>query len=220
VQDNGCRTEVFERDLGPHISRTDRSQPMVYRADRLAGGVYGSARYDIANVALPHMAGGLSASVDDATWVLTSYLVANAIVLSISGWLSTTFGRKRFYLACVVIFTLSSLLCGMAATLGMLILLRIVQGAGAGGLQPVSQAILADTFPAERLGMAFAVYRMAVVVAPAIGPTLGGWITDNYSWRWIFFINIPVGVLSLILTSWLVKDPVYCARGWSGRAST
>jgi DHA2 family multidrug resistance protein len=141
-------------------------------------------------------------------------------VLSISGWLSTTFGRKRFYLACVVIFTLSSLLCGMAATLGMLILLRIVQGAGAGGLQPVSQAILADTFPAERLGMAFAVYRMAVVVAPAIGPTLGGWITDNYSWRWIFFINIPVGVLSLILTSWLVKDPVYCARGWSGRAST
>jgi DHA2 family multidrug resistance protein len=163
----------------------------------------------IANVALPHMAGGLSTSVDDATWVLTSYLVANAVVLPISGWFSNIFGRKRFYVACIAIFTVSSLLCGMASSIAMLILFRVIQGAVGGGLQPVSQSILADTFPRERLGMAFAVYGMAVVVAPAIGPTLGGWITDNYEWRWIFFINIPVGILSLILTSLLLQDPAY-----------
>ncbi len=179
----------------------------------------------IANVALPHMAGGLSASVDDATWVLnagglsasvddatwvlTSYLVSNAAVLPISGWLSTVFGRKRFCMACVVIFTVSSFMCGMATTLGTLVLFRIIQGAGGGGLQPVSQAIIADTFIPEMLGMAFAIYGMAVVVAPAIGPTSGGWITDNYNWRWIFFINIPVGTLSLIFTSLLIQDPEY-----------
>jgi MFS transporter, DHA2 family, multidrug resistance protein len=163
----------------------------------------------IANVALPYMAGGLASSVDDASWVLTSYLVANAVVLPISGWLSTLFGRKRFYMACVVVFTVSSFLCGIAPTLGMLIMFRIVQGAGGGGLQPVSQAILKDTFPPERLGMAFAVYGMVVVLAPAIGPTLGGWITDNYQWRWIFYMNIPVGILSLMLVSRLVEDPAY-----------
>jgi DHA2 family multidrug resistance protein len=163
----------------------------------------------IANVALPHMAGGLSTSMDNATWVLTSYLVANAVVLPISGWFSAIFGRKCIYMVCVAIFTVSSLLCGMASSIAMLILFRIIQGAGGGGLQPISQAILADTFPRERLGMAFAVYGMAVVVAPAIGPTLGGWITDNYQWRWIFFINIPIGILSLILTSLLVQDPHY-----------
>jgi DHA2 family multidrug resistance protein len=163
----------------------------------------------IANVALPHMAGGLSTSVDNATWVLTSYLVANAVVLPISGWFSAIFGRKCIYMVCVAIFTVSSLLCGMASSIAMLILFRIIQGAGGGGLQPISQAILADTFPRERLGMAFAIYGMAVVVAPAIGPTLGGWITDNYQWRWIFFINIPIGILSLILTSLLVQDPHY-----------
>jgi DHA2 family multidrug resistance protein len=163
----------------------------------------------IANVALPYMAGGLASSVDDASWVLTSYLVANAVVLPISGWLSTLFGRKRFYMACVVVFTVSSFLCGIAPTLGMLILFRIIQGAGGGGLQPVSQAILKDTFPPEKLGMAFAVYGMVVVLAPAIGPTLGGWITDNYQWRWIFYMNIPVGILSLMLVSRLVEDPAY-----------
>ena len=163
----------------------------------------------IANVALPYMAGGLAASVDDASWVLTSYLVANAVVLPISGWLSTLFGRKRFYMAAVVVFSISSFLCGIAPSLGMLIGFRVLQGAGGGGLQPVSQAILKDTFPAERLGMAFALYGMVVVLAPAIGPTIGGWITDNYQWRWIFYMNIPVGIISLLLVSRLIEDPPY-----------
>jgi len=160
----------------------------------------------IANVALPYMAGGLGSSVDDASWVLTSYLVANAIVLPISGWLSVLFGRKRFYMAAVVVFTVSSFLCGIAPSLGMLIAFRVLQGGG--GLQPVSQAILKDTFAPEQLG-AFALYGMVVVLAPAIGPTLGGWITDNYQWRWIFYMNIPVGILSLLLVSRLVEDPPY-----------
>jgi DHA2 family multidrug resistance protein len=163
----------------------------------------------IANVALPYMAGGLAASVDDASWVLTSYLVSNAVVLPISGWLSTRFGRKRFYMVSVVIFTASSFLCGMAPTLGMLIIFRVLQGIGGGGLQPVSQAILKDTFPPQKLGTAFAVYGMVVVLAPAIGPTLGGWITDNYQWRWIFYMNVPVGILSLLLVSRLIEDPAY-----------
>jgi DHA2 family multidrug resistance protein len=163
----------------------------------------------IANVALPYMAGGLAASVDDASWVLTSYLIANAVVLPISGWLSIRLGRKRFYMACVVIFTISSFLCGIAPSLGMLILFRVIQGAGGGGLQPVSQAILRDTFPPEQLGTAFAAYGMVIVAAPAIGPTVGGWITDNYQWRWIFYMNVPVGMLSLLLVSHLIEDPAY-----------
>ena len=166
----------------------------------------------IANVALPYMAGGLASSLDDASWVLTSYLVANAIVLPISGWLSIRFGRKRFYMTCVVIFTVSSFLCGIAPSLGMLILFRVIQGAGGGGLQPVSQAILRDTFPPEQLGAAFAVYGMVVVMAPAIGPTIGGWITDNYQWRWIFYMNVPVGILSVMLVSRLIEDPEYLTR--------
>jgi len=165
----------------------------------------------IANVALPHIAGSLGASYDEATWVLTSYLVSSAIVLPISGWLSTRIGRKRFYMLCVALFTSCSLLCGLATTLPMLVIARVLQGAGGGGLQPSEQAILADTFPPERRGMAFAMYGMAVVVAPAIGPTLGGWITDNYNWHWIFFINIPVGLLSLFLTNRLVEDPPWLA---------
>jgi DHA2 family multidrug resistance protein len=161
----------------------------------------------IANVALPHIAGSLSAGQDESTWVLTSYLVSNAIVLPLSGWLSSIVGRKRFYMGCVFLFTLSSFLCGLAPNLPALIIFRILQGAGGGGLQPSEQAILADTFPPAKRGMAFAVYGVAVVMAPAIGPTLGGWITDNYSWRWIFFVNIPVGILSLLLTSRLIQDP-------------
>src|SRR5450755_1222806 len=161
----------------------------------------------IANVALPHISGSLSAGADESTWVLTSYLVSNAIVLPLSGWLSSRFGRKRFYMSCVAIFTVSSFLCGLAPSLGMLIFFRILQGAGGGGLQPSEQAILADTFPAAKRGMAFAVYGLAVVLAPAIGPTLGGWITDNFTWRWIFLLNIPVGILSLVLTSRLIQDP-------------
>jgi DHA2 family multidrug resistance protein len=166
----------------------------------------------IANVALPHIAGSLSAGQDESTWVLTSYLVSNAIVLPLSGWLASIVGRKRFYMGCVALFTISSFLCGLAPNLTMLIIFRILQGAGGGGLQPSEQAILADTFPPAKRGMAFAVYGVAVVMAPAIGPTLGGWITDNFSWRWIFFVNIPVGILSLTLTSRLIQDPPYFRR--------
>ena len=166
----------------------------------------------IANVALPHIAGSLSAGQDESTWVLTSYLVSNAIVLPLSGWLSSIVGRKRFYMGCVALFTVSSFLCGLRTNLPALIIFRILQGAGGGGLQPSEQAILADTFPPAKRGMAFAVYGIAVVMAPAIGPTLGGWITDNFSWRWIFFINIPVGIFSLLLTSRLIQDPPYFKR--------
>jgi MFS transporter, DHA2 family, multidrug resistance protein len=166
----------------------------------------------IANVALPHISGNLSAGADESTWVLTSYLVSNAIVLPLSGWLSGLLGRKRFYMACVALFTVSSFLCGLAPSLGVLVFFRILQGVGGGGLQPSEQAILNDTFPLEKRGMAFAVYGVAVVVAPTIGPWLGGWITDNFSWRWIFYINIPVGIISLLLTSLLVSDPPYMKR--------
>ena len=161
----------------------------------------------IANVALPHIAGGLGASQDEATWVITSYLVANAIILPASAYMTTFIGRKKFYMICVVIFGISSMMCGLAPSLPILILFRLLQGAGGGGLGPSEQAILADTFEPKQRGQAFALYGLAVVAAPAIGPTLGGWITDNYDWRWIFFINVPVAILSLILTSRMVEDP-------------
>jgi len=161
----------------------------------------------IANVSLPHIAGGLSAGVDESTWILTSYLVSNAIILPMSGWFSNLLGRKRFYMLCVAMFTISSFLCGLAPNLGSLIFFRVLQGVGGGGLQPSEQAILADTFTPAKRGMAFAIYGMAVVVAPAVGPTLGGFITDNYSWRWIFYINVPIGIISLLLTSRLISDP-------------
>ena len=166
----------------------------------------------IANVALPHIAGSLSAGQDESTWVLTSYLVSNAIVLPLSGWLSSIMGRKRFYMSCVALFTISSALCGFSLNLPMLIVFRVLQGAGGGGLQPSEQSILADTFAPAKRGMAFAVYGIAVVMAPAIGPTLGGWITDNFSWRWIFFINVPIGIISLLLTQRLIQDPPYLKR--------
>jgi DHA2 family multidrug resistance protein len=163
----------------------------------------------IANVALPHMAGTLGASQEEATWVLTSYLVSSAVILPISGWLMARMGRKRFYMTCVMLFTICSMLCGLAPSLPLLVLFRVLQGVGGGGLAPSEQAILADTFPVSKRGQAFAVYGMAVVVAPAIGPTLGGWITDNFNWHWIFFINLPVGLLSLFLTQRMVEDPPY-----------
>jgi MFS transporter, DHA2 family, multidrug resistance protein len=161
----------------------------------------------ISNVSLPHIAGGLGTSYDESTWVLTSYLVANAIILPMSAWLSRVFGRKRYYMMCVALFTGTSLLCGLAPSLGMLIFFRVLQGIGGGGLAPVEQAILVDTFPKAKLGGAFALYSMAIVTAPAIGPPLGGWITDSFSWRWVFFINVPIGLLSLFLSSRLVHDP-------------
>ena len=166
----------------------------------------------IANVALPYMAGNLGASNDESTWVLTSYLVSNAIVLPISGWLAGTLGRKRFFMICLFLFTVSSLLCGIAPSLGFLLVFRILQGAGGGGLQPMAQAILADTFPPQQRGLAFALYGITAVTAPTIGPTLGGWITFNYSWRWIFFINLPVGIATLFLVYTVVEDPPYIKR--------
>jgi DHA2 family multidrug resistance protein len=166
----------------------------------------------IANVALPYMAGNLGASNDQSTWVLTSYLVSNAIILPISGWLAGAIGRKRFFMACLGVFTVSSLLCGIAPSLGSLLLFRVLQGAGGGGLQPMAQAILADTFPPQQRGLAFALYGITAIMAPTIGPTLGGWITFNYSWRWIFFINLPVGVATWFLVRRFVEDPPYLAK--------
>ncbi|MCK1405764.1 DHA2 family efflux MFS transporter permease subunit [Bradyrhizobium sp. 76] len=161
----------------------------------------------IANVALRHIAGGLAVGIDESTYVITSYLVANAIVLSISGWLSTVIGRKRFYMICVAIFTVSSFLCGFAWNLQALVLFRILQGLGGGGMATSEQAILADSFPPHKRGQAFAIYGVAVVVAPVVGPTLGGWITDTYTWHWVFLINVPMGLLSLFLVGTLVKEP-------------
>src|SRR5579863_7922524 len=161
----------------------------------------------IANVALPYIGGGLGRSYDEVTWILTTYLVANAVILPMSAWLSRAFGRKNYYLACVALFTLTSLFCGLAPTLGIMLSSRVLQGIAGGGLAPVAQAILVDTFPAAKRASAFALYTIVIVTAPAVGPVLGGWITDNYSWRWIFFINIPIGLLSLWLSNKLVRDP-------------
>jgi MFS transporter, DHA2 family, multidrug resistance protein len=166
----------------------------------------------IANVALPYIAGNLAASNDQSTWVLTSYLASNAIILPMGGWLAGTFGRKRFFMTCLGVFTVSSLLCGTAPSLGLLLFFRVLQGAGGGGLQPMAQAILADTFPPEKRGLAFALYGITAIMAPTIGPTLGGWITFNYSWRWIFFINVPVGLATFFLVRHFVEDPPYLSK--------
>src|SRR6202140_5181369 len=166
----------------------------------------------IANVALPYWAGNLGASNDQSRRVLTSYRLSNAIALPISGWLAGALGRKRFFIICLFMFPASSLLCGIAPSLGLLLFFRVLQGAGGGGLQPMAQAILADTFPPQQRGLAFALYGITAVTAPTIGPTLGGWITFNYSWRWIFFINLPVGIATLFLVYRFVEDPPYLKR--------
>jgi DHA2 family multidrug resistance protein len=166
----------------------------------------------IANVSLRNIAGSLAASLDESTWVLTSYLVASAVVLPVSGWLAGVIGRKRFNMVCIATFTVSSLLCAMAPNLQALIVFRIIQGLGGGGLAPVEQSMLADTFPARQRGQAFALYGLAVIVAPTVGPTLGGWLTDHLSWHWIFLINGPVGVIALVLVQWLVHEPELLER--------
>jgi DHA2 family multidrug resistance protein len=171
----------------------------------------------VANVALPHIAGDLSASQDESTWTLTSYLVTNAAVMPISGWLAGKFGRKRFFLTCIAGFSIASLLCGLAPNLATLVVLRALQGAAGGGLQPTGQAILTDSFPAEKRGIATAIYGVAAVTAPAIGPTIGGWITDNYEWRWVFLINVPVGIALLFLIGFLVRTPNEAPTGAKGR---
>ncbi|OYV33215.1 MAG: MFS transporter [Rhodospirillales bacterium 20-64-7] len=161
----------------------------------------------IANVALRHIGGNLAASQDESTWILTSYLVSNAIILPISGWLANVIGRKRFYMICVALFTISSFLCAISQTLGMMLVARVLQGIGGGGMAPTEQSMFADTFPVEKRAQAFALYGFTVVSAPAIGPVLGGWLTDNFSWHWVFLINLPVGALSLALVGWLVTEP-------------
>ena len=166
----------------------------------------------IANVALPHIAGNMGASSDESTWVLTSYLVSNAIILPVTGWLVSLLGRRQFLLICLAVFTLSSFACGIAPSLPILLLARVIQGAGGGGLQPMAQAVLADTFPPEKRGLAFSIYGVTAVLAPAIGPTLGGWITDNYTWRWIFLMNVPVGILALFLVFTFIEDPPFLER--------
>jgi MFS transporter, DHA2 family, multidrug resistance protein len=166
----------------------------------------------IANIALPHIAGSLSATTDEATWVLTSYLVANAIILPMTGWLGNYFGRKKVLISCIIMFTIASALCGLAWSLPTLIIARILQGAGGGAMVPIAQAIMLESFPPQKRGQAMAVFAMGVVVAPILGPTVGGWITDNYSWRWIFYINLPVGIAAAMMSSWAVEDPPYIKR--------
>src|SRR5665213_2594776 len=166
----------------------------------------------IANVALPHIAGSLSVTPNEATWVLTSYLVSNAIILPMTGWLGNYFGRKRVLLSCVLMFTAASALCGLAWSLPTLIMARIFQGIGGGAMVPIAQAILLESFPPNKRGAAMAIFAMGVVVAPILGPVIGGWITDNYSWRWIFYINLPVGIGAFFLQEWLIEDPPYIKR--------
>src|ERR1700680_4467996 len=163
----------------------------------------------IVNVSLPHIAGNLSATIEEATWVLTSYLVANAIILPMTGWLANHFGRKRLLMASVVGFTVGSFLCGAAPTLPILILARVIQGACGGALQPLSQAVLLEAFPVEERGKAMGFWALGIVVAPILGPVLGGWLTDSYSWRWVFYINLPVGIASLVMTRLFIFDPAY-----------
>ena len=166
----------------------------------------------VANVALPHIGGNLSATPEEATWVLTSYLVSNAIILPMTGWLGNYFGRRRLLLLCIALFTAASVLCGVAGSLGMLIVARVIQGLGGGAMVPIAQAILLESFPPNKRGQAMAVFGMGIIVAPIVGPTLGGWITDNYSWRWIFYINVPVGVLAFLMAEDLIEDPPYIRR--------
>ncbi|MBI4455844.1 MAG: DHA2 family efflux MFS transporter permease subunit [Acidobacteria bacterium] len=209
---------MSDRELGSHPAADPQEWRPSHNPWIIAGSVMLATFMEVldtsvANVALPHIAGNLSVTTEEATWVLTSYLISNAIILPASGWLSSFFGRKRFLMTCVVIFTLSSFVCGAALSLGMLVFARVVQGVGGGALQPIAQSVLLESFPPAKRGVAMAVFGMGVVVAPIIGPTLGGWVTDNYSWRWVFYINLPVGVLAILMTQAFVEDPPYIKAG-------
>ena len=166
----------------------------------------------VVNVSVPHMAGNMGATYEEGTWVVTSYLVSNAIILPMAGWLAMRFGRRRMLMLCVTGFTISSLLCGMATSLESLIFFRVLQGLSGGGLQPLSQSVLLETFPPKKHGTAMAAFGLGIIIAPILGPTLGGWITDNYTWRWIFYINLPVGILSLLMISHFIIDPPYLRK--------
>jgi DHA2 family multidrug resistance protein len=186
-----------------------RYNPWLIAASVMLGTFMEVLDTSVANVALPHIAGSMSATPEEATWVLTSYLVSNAIVLPAAAWFSGVFGRKRFLIGCIVMFTAASALCGAAGSLGLLIGARVLQGAGGGALQPIAQAILLESFPPERRGVAMGTYAMGVIVAPILGPTVGGWITDNYSWRWVFYINLPVGLAAALMAQAYIEDPPY-----------
>ena len=200
-------TQMDNPNVAEHAQWKPRVNPWLIAATVALAAFMEVLDTSIANVALPHIAGSLAASTDQATWVLTSYLVSNAIVLPLGGWVSSLLGRRNFFVLCITIFTIASFLCGIAPTLPMLLIFRVIQGAGGGGMQPMAQAIMADSFEPHKRGQAFALYGLVAVLAPSIGPTLGGWITDNFSWRWIFFINIPVGIVAFILVTRLVDDP-------------
>jgi len=200
-------TTVQNPNVDAHTAWKPRVNPWLIAATVALAAFMEVLDTSIANVALPHIAGSLGASTDQSTWVLTSYLVSNAIVLPLGGWASSLMGRRNFFVFCITVFTIASFLCGAAPTLPMLLIFRVIQGAGGGGMQPMAQAIMADSFEPHKRGQAFALYGLVAVLAPSIGPTLGGWITDNYTWRWIFFINIPVGILAFILVTRLVEDP-------------
>ena len=207
VPSGGGSKTIANPNIDAHAAWKPRVNPWLIAATVAIAAFMEVLDTSIANVALQHIAGSLGASPDQATWVLTSYLVSNAIVLPLGGWASSLMGRRNFFAFCIVVFTVSSFLCGAALSLPMLLLFRVIQGAGGGGMQPMAQAIMADSFEPHKRGQAFALYGLVAVLAPSIGPTLGGWITDNYSWRWIFFINIPVGILAFILLNRLVEDP-------------
>lgn len=194
-----------------------RANPWLIAAAVMAATFMEVLDTTVVNVALPHIAGNLSSSIDEATWVLTSYLVANAIVLPATGWLARVFGRKRFFITCIAIFTLASALCGAATSLPMLVIARILQGAGGGALQPISQAVLLESFPPHKRGVAMAVFVLGIVVAPIIGPTMGGWMTDNYSWRWVFYLNLPIGGLAILMTQVFIEDPPYLRGARPGK---
>ena len=166
----------------------------------------------VVNVSLDHIRGSLSAGLDEATWAITAYLVSNAIIIPLTGWLSRVFGRKRYLISSVMLFTLSSFMCGSAKTLSALVFFRIIQGIGGGALQPLSQAILFEAFPPAEYGMAMALFGIGVMVGPIVGPVLGGWITDNWSWNWIFYINIPIGIISVFIIMLFIQDPPYLKR--------
>jgi len=199
--------EMVNPALDDHSSWKPRANPWLIAATVAMAAFMEVLDTSIANVALPHISGALGASTDEGTWVLTSYLLSNAIVLPLGGWASSVMGRRNFFVLCIAIFTISSFLCGAAPSLPLLLFFRVLQGLGGGGLQPMAQAIMADSFEPNKRGQAFALYGLVAVLAPSIGPTLGGWITDSFSWRWIFFINIPVGIIAILLVTRMVEDP-------------
>src|SRR5690348_12966083 len=193
-------------------TREQSARKWVIAGTVITGTVMAVLDASIVNVALPSMSGTLGVTIEEITWVVTAYMLANVVVMPIIGMLSARFGRKRMYLASIISFTLASMLCGVARTLPLLVVFRVLQGVGGGILMTVAQAILRESFPPEEQGLAMGIYGMGVVLAPALGPTLGGWLTDNYSWPWIFYINVPIGVLNLMLVARFIEDPHYLVR--------